>query len=77
MPLLAQVSWNGSEWALVAPRLLQASVSYDPQSLAFGEGVTTIVDVAGAALGDFARANFSLDLQALRPYGSPEAAQPC
>ena len=59
---LAQWGWNGSTWALVAPRLLQASVTYDPPSLAAGDGVTTAATVTGAALGDFARASFSLDL---------------
>ncbi|WP_372623414.1 DUF2793 domain-containing protein [Falsiroseomonas sp.] len=62
---LAQWGWNGSAWALVAPRLLQASVTYDPPSLAAGEGATTSVTVPGAALGDFARASFSLDLQGI------------
>lgn len=62
---LAQWGWNGSTWALVAPRLLQASVTYDPPSLAAGAGVTTTVPVPGAALGDFARESFSLDLQGI------------
>ena len=62
---LAQWGWNGSTWALVAPRLLQASVTYDPPSLAAGDGVTTAATVTGAALGDFARASFSLDLQGI------------
>jgi hypothetical protein len=71
---LAQWGWNGSAWTLVAPRLLQASISYDPPSLAASEGVTTAVAVAGAALGDFARASFSLDLQriALTAWASAE-----
>ncbi len=60
---LAQPVWTGSAWTLLAPRILEASVTYDPPSLAAGEGVTTTVTVAGAALGDFARASFSLDLQ--------------
>jgi hypothetical protein len=59
---LAQRVWNGGIWALLAPRLLEASVTYDPPSLAAGEGVTTSLTVAGAALGDFARASFSHDL---------------
>ncbi|WP_372624733.1 DUF2793 domain-containing protein [Falsiroseomonas sp.] len=59
---LAQWGWNGSAWTLVVPRLLQASVTYDPPNLAAGEGVTTNAAVTGAALGDFARASFSLDL---------------
>jgi hypothetical protein len=62
---LSQRAWTGSAWTLNAPRLLDASTSYDPPSLAAGKGVTTTVTVAGAALGDFAQASFSLDLQAL------------
>ena len=62
---LAQWGWNGSAWALIVPRLLQASVTYDPPSLAAGDGVTTTVTVTGAALGDFAQASFSLDLQGI------------
>jgi hypothetical protein len=62
---LALWGWNASAWAVVAPRLLQASVTYDPPSLAAADGVTTGVSVAGAALGDFARASFSLDLQGI------------
>jgi hypothetical protein len=60
---LAHWGWNGIAWTVVAPRLLQASVAYDPPSLAPGEGVSTTVAVPGAALGDFACASFSLDLQ--------------
>lgn len=60
---LAPWGWNGSAWTIIAPRLLQASVTYDPPSLAAGTGVTTTVAVADAALGDLARASFSLDLQ--------------
>jgi hypothetical protein len=62
---LAQRVWSGSAWSLLAPRLLEGSVSYDLPNLAAGEGVTTTVTVAGAALGDFARASFSLDLQGI------------
>jgi hypothetical protein len=62
---LAQWSWHGSVWALVAPRILEASVTYDPPSLAAGEGITTTVTVPGAAFGDFARVSFSLDLQGI------------
>lgn len=36
---------------------------YDPASLADGVGVTTTVSVPGAALGDMARASFSISLQ--------------
>jgi hypothetical protein len=62
---LGQWGWNGSAWTLVAPRLLQASVTYHPPSLDAGTGATTTVAVVGAALGDFARASFSLDLQGI------------
>ncbi len=62
---MAQWGWNSSAWALMAPRLIEASITYDPASLAAGAGVTTTVTVTGAALGDFARASFSLDLQGL------------
>lgn len=41
------------------------SVVYDPPSLADGAGATTTVTVTGAALGDYAVASFSLDLQGI------------
>jgi hypothetical protein len=62
---LAQWSWKGSAWALIAPWLLEASVTYDPPSLAAGVSVTTTLTATGAALGDFAHASFSLDLQGI------------
>jgi hypothetical protein len=62
---LAQWGWNGGAWAVVASRLLEASLTYDPPSLAAGADVTTIVTVSDAALRDFARASFSLDLQGI------------
>jgi hypothetical protein len=62
---LSQRVWNGSAWALLAPRLLEASATYDPPSLAAGDGATATVTITGAALGDFARASFSLDLQGI------------
>jgi hypothetical protein len=62
---LAQRVWNGGIWALLAPRLLEASTTYDPPSLAAGEGVTTSLAVNGATLGDYARASFSLELQGI------------
>ena len=43
----------------------RGSATYDPTSLADGAGVTTTVTVTGAALGDFAAASFSLDLQGI------------
>jgi len=45
--------------------VLNASVTYDPPSLGDGAGTTTTVTVTGAALGDFALASFSLDLQGM------------
>lgn len=44
---------------------LTGSATYDPASLADGAGATTTVTVTGAALGDFALASFSLDLQGI------------
>jgi hypothetical protein len=62
---LALRAWNGVAWAILAPRILEASVIFDPPSLAAGEGVTTTVTVTGAALGDFSRASFGVDLQSV------------
>jgi len=45
--------------------VLQGSATYDPPSLADGAGITTTVTCTGAALGGFARASFSLDLQGI------------
>lgn len=47
----------------VAGLYLSGSATYDPASLNDGDGATTTVTVTGAALGDFAVASFSLDLQ--------------
>jgi len=44
---------------------LQGSATYDPPSLADGEGATTTVAVTGARLGDFVDASFSLNLQSI------------
>jgi hypothetical protein len=62
---LAQWGWNGSAWTLVGPRILEGSAIYDPPSIAVSSAVTTTVTVARAALGDYARASFSLDLQGI------------
>lgn len=43
----------------------RGSATYNPASLADGDGVTTTVTVTGAALGDFATASFSVDLQGI------------
>lgn len=55
---LAQRGWTGSGWAMVTPRLLEASVTQDQPNLAAGSGVTTTSIVTGPDLGDFARASF-------------------
>ena len=41
------------------------SATYDPASLVDGAGATTTVTVTGAALGDYAVASFSNDLQGI------------
>ena len=46
-------------------QLLSGSATYNPSSLADGAGETTTVTVTGAALGDYASAAFSLDLQGI------------
>ena len=43
----------------------QTQATWDPASLAAGSSVTTTITVAGAALGDFVLASFSLSLQGL------------
>jgi hypothetical protein len=44
---------------------LSGSATFDPANLADGAGETTTVTVTGAALGDYATASFSLDLQGI------------
>ena len=44
---------------------LIGSATYDPASLADGAGATTTIAVTSAALGDFVRVSFSLDLQGI------------
>lgn len=44
---------------------LRGSATYNPPNLVDGDGATTTVTVTGAALGDFAEASFSLDLQGI------------
>jgi len=41
---------------------IDASVTWDPSSIADGDEEAKEVDVVGAALGDFALASFSLDV---------------
>lgn len=43
----------------------ESKATFNPASLADGEGETTTVAVVGAALGDFAMASFSLDTQGI------------
>lgn len=51
-------------WRALAGHI-QGSATYDPASLADGSGATTTVTVTGAALGDYAEASFSIDLQGI------------
>ena len=44
---------------------MEGSATYDPANLADGAGATTTVTCTGAALGDYASATFSLDLQGI------------
>ena len=58
-------AWTGSAWAATGATTLSGSATYDPPNLADGAGTTTTVTVTGAALGDFARASFSQNLQGI------------
>lgn len=49
----------------VSQYALQGSATFDPGNLVDGAGETTTVTVTGAALGDYASATFSLDLQGI------------
>lgn len=53
---------------------LSGSAVYDPASLADGAGVTTTITVTGAALGNYAKASFSLDLQGVMLFAWVSAA---
>lgn len=57
--------YTSSGWVEERAMNLSGSATYDPPSLADGAGATTTVTVTGAALGDFAEASFSLDLQGI------------
>ena len=60
--LVATWSPNQNGWTISAtPSLLYGSATYDPPSIAAGAETTTTVTVTGAALGDLARASFSID----------------
>lgn len=54
---------NDTDGFQVASYNYTGSATYDPPSLSDGTGATTTVAAAGASLGDFAVASFSLDLQ--------------
>ncbi len=54
---------GGGSWQTI--NTLAGSTTWDPSNLADGAGETTTVTVTGAALGDFAVASFSLDLQGI------------
>lgn len=56
---------TGAAWKKFGPIAIEGSATYDPISLVDGAGVTTTVTVTGAALGDYAEASFSLDLQGI------------
>jgi len=51
-----------------------ASTTWDPASVSAGSKVSTTVTVSGAALGDFAIASFSLDIQELTMTANVSAA---
>lgn len=58
----------GTDWKIIAQEVslaLRGSATYNPGSLADGAGETTTITVTGAALGDFAEASFSVDLQGI------------
>jgi hypothetical protein len=63
--LYVKESGTGNTGWIAAPSFLSGSATYDPAGLADAEGATTTVTVTGAALGDFATASFSLDLQGI------------
>lgn len=52
----------------------KATTTWDPASISAGSKVSTTVTVSGAALGDFAIASFSLDIQELTMTANVSAA---
>lgn len=67
-PILVYAYLFAKNWLIMACPLsmpLTGSATYDPPSLVDGAGTTATVTVTGAALGDFAQASFSLDLQGI------------
>lgn len=59
------VAGSPGTWAAFGHVDLGGSKTYDPPSIANGASQSTTVTATGAALGDFAAASFSLDLQGL------------
>lgn len=51
-----------SSLSTVGPAGVSASAVWDPSTVANGASVSTTINVAGAALGDFVLASFSLNL---------------
>jgi len=60
-----------TSWAM--QRIL-ASKTYDPPSLASGEGATTTITATGVSLGDFVLVSFSADLQGITLTGYVSSA---
>lgn len=65
--------YNAGAWKWTGLALTGSAV-YDPASLADGVGVTTTIAVAGAALGNYVTASFSLDLQGVILFAWVSAA---
>lgn len=57
--------YHAHEPAHPGTRFLESSATFNPANLVDGAGETTTVTVTGAALGDYAIASFSLDLQGI------------
>lgn len=54
--------YNGTNWLPFGSHQLEASIPWDPTSISAGSYTSTTITVAGAALGDYAKASFSLDV---------------
>jgi hypothetical protein len=65
VPVLAETRAALNVIAPNVSAVLEGSKTYNPINIPDGFGSTTTVDVAGAVLGDFAIASFSLDLQGI------------
>jgi hypothetical protein len=63
------ILYNGAAWVNIdgssLSSVIDGSATFDPANLVDGAGETTTVTVTGAALGDFAEASFSNDLQGI------------